>query len=271
MTRIGLFSLLLALLLGGGPALAWDDNWTQARSGDTLLYDKDSKHGNAGTDERPQTFFIPPPRDFWDVDPEELGDYGKKQYTPYALARVTQNISYNGFVLTPGYYLIKPGDYNDGSPRTNLGTQPSTAYLQPPPAASSPGPAQDAGAASPALPPMAEPPPSQPGMRLDPAPAGEAGMQPISDTSPSLPPLQAPAPAPGPDDAKAQEESAYKVFVLKKLGRVIAVIPIHRMEHYNPPRKEKAPRHAVAWVAVENNHPVLKFYYKKRIYSTDFQ
>lgn len=271
--------LLLILMLGAPDALAWDGRWTQAVSGGDALYDAGNKQTDAGTDERPQTYFIPPPRDHWDVDPEELDDYGRKHYTPYALTRITQHINYNGLILGPGYYLIKPGDHNDGSQRVNLHNQPATAYLQAPTAATVVVPQQAPAAGSGmSLPPLEDPaapaqktPGDQPTLRLSPAPTGaEAGMHPIANTGQQA--SGAPAsPASPPPANDPQEESPYKVFVIKKLGKVVAVIPIHRMEHFNPPRKTKVPKHAVAWVEMENNHPVLKFYYKKRVYSTDFQ
>ncbi len=218
-------SLCASILLSASTAWAWDMRWTNAVSGNgDVLYDAGSSHGTAGTDEPPQTFHAPPPRDFADVDPEELDDYfdrRNKDYVPYALARVERNIVYNGQLMLPkGYYLIKAGDDMDGSPRVD-------ARLWNAPQVS-------AAASVQSLPPAAS--------------TSTVGQNPQNAKAPS-----------------------YRVFVIKRLGKVVAVVPIHRVEAYKPPQKEKLPRQALAWVEMENRHPVLKFYYKKRIYSTDFQ
>ena len=338
---------LAAAFALASPAFAWDGVWTQGVSGNEYgLYDAGVKQTDAGTPVRPQTFFIPPPRDYWDVDPEELSDYGKKRYSPYALARINQDIRYNGLLIPKGYYEIKPGDANAGSPRINLGTQSATSYLRAPQPAAT-------GAMSTQDPAMAKPMPVNPGQpipaksgtgRLPSEDAGvlrlspmEKGMKPISDTpidmqpsgmtdngfmpalrqspppnavmvpnqslapiegftpvlpqglTPGPPPvegLQAVNPAPigdplpespqktkavAPVEPEEPEVPRYNVFVLKKLGKVVAVIPINRMETYKPERKEHIPKQALAWVEMENNHPVLKFYFKKRIYSSDCQ
>src|SRR3712207_5109025 len=97
MPKFSLMIPLLVLALTAPESLAWDGNWTQAESGrGGVIYDPGTTQGNAGTDERPQRFFIPPPRDWAHVDPEEPDDYKRKDYTPYALARITQTVQYQG-------------------------------------------------------------------------------------------------------------------------------------------------------------------------------
>lgn len=208
--------ILLSLLLAGMtlPGWAWDDSWTQGRSGrGDAIYDPWDSTGNSGQKERPQTFFIPPTPDYVDVDPQELSDYKKKDYSPYALARITQNLVYRGMVIPKGYYLIQPGNAGSGSPRVKM-------------------------QATQQLPSMAQ----------------TANGQASSPTEPTDP-----------------KNPVYQVFVLKRLGKVVAVIPIHRSESYQPAGKTKPPKQALAWLDTESNHPVLKFYYKKQIYTADFE
>src|SRR5690242_16117103 len=92
-----LISALLTSSLGFVRAWAWDGNWTQAESGrGDVIYDPDSTQGMGSVKDRPQKYFIPPPRDWADVDAEEGHDYKHKDYAPYALARINQGISYEG-------------------------------------------------------------------------------------------------------------------------------------------------------------------------------
>jgi len=234
MRGMSLILMLVCLsgLMPGPRAFAWDGDWTQGRSGEgTAPYDKGGSQGDAGTPERPQTFFTPPTREFVDVDPEELKDYGRKEVSPYALARIQQTIRYQGLTIPKGYYLIKPGDERDGSPKINLNTMAAQSGSLAPLAASG----QTAGAAA--------------------GQSSTAGAGPASS----------------PGSTVGGGKSAHRVFVIKQLGKVVAVVPIHRMERYNPKRKENIPRTALAWVEIEDRHPVLKFYYRHRVYSTDFQ
>ncbi|WP_303673267.1 hypothetical protein [Vampirovibrio chlorellavorus] len=212
-----LVGLVLTSLLTVTVGWAWDGDWTQGRSGygNDIFEDTGRSDGQAGTDP-PQKFWKADPRDHANVDPEELHDYFDKRknrdYVPYALARVEQALRYQNFILPKGYYLIKPGDANDGSPLVTMGS------LQTPTENSSA--------------------PSQPG-----------------DRPASL----------------SKRVAFYQSFVIIRQGKVLGVVPVHRMTPYKPPRDAKIPRRALAWVAWENRRPVLKFYYKKWLYETDFQ
>ncbi len=217
----GLFAaLVLGVLLPPTGGWAWDGDWTQGRSGygNDIFEDTGRSDGQAGTDP-PQKFWKADPRDHANVDPEELHDYFDKRknrdYVPYALARVEQALRYQNFILPKGYYLIKPGDANEGSPLVTISSLQT-------PVENSSAPAQ----------------PVQPGNR----------------------------PA-----SLSKRVAFYQSFVIIRQGKVLGVVPVHRMTPYKPPREVKAPRQALAWVAWENRRPVLKFYYKKWLYETDFQ
>jgi len=255
--RLLITDLITGLIIGIGLCplgWAWDGDWTHAHSGKVGLFDDPgSSDGKSGTDP-PQKYYKANPRDFVDVDPEELDDYFnryKKEYSPYALARITQNIRYNNVFIPKGYYLIKPGDINDGSPRISLkNVEPPTELVAP-----------------------------------NAVPIGRlAATQPVMDEIPAvdtetLPPMppsaypETPSPPspPATGNTLKSGEPVYQVFVIKKLGKVVAVVPINRMEIYKPKRKEHVPKHALAWLEQENRRPVLKFYYRKRLYSTEFQ
>jgi hypothetical protein len=270
--RVPVLGLILSSwMLCSQLVMAWDGNWTEAPSGD-LWKQPEGTDGVGHSDERPETFFIPTRPDFKDVDPEELSDYFhryRKEYTPYALARIQQTLHYQNLVLPKGYYLIKPGDETDGSPQVTLKTN--------------------------TLPPLqAEPmamPPENPmvGSRFEYVGQVQSATRPselIRQAKAAMPPaapsnitlsasktqkVVGPSAKPVSGSTAGSSEKIYQVFVIKKLGRVVAVVPIHRMENYRPKRKDKIPHQALAWVEEENRHPVLKFYYRKRIYSTDFQ
>ena len=112
--------LLLLLCLPHQNAHAWDDRWTDAKSGWWAAPDAngDKNNSDTGASPRPQHFVIPPAPLFSDVDPDELDDNHHKNYTPYALARITQRFNINGHWFPKGYYEIKPGFMGDGSPNT---------------------------------------------------------------------------------------------------------------------------------------------------------
>lgn len=210
-------ALLLGVLLTTTWGWAWDGNWTQGRSGygNDIFEDTGRSDGQAGTDP-PQKFWKADPRDYANVDPEELHDYFDKRknrdYVPYALARVEQALHYQNFTLPKGYYLIKPGDANEGSPLVSIGN------LQ----------------------------------------------TPAENNSTSAQPGNRPS-------SLSKRVAFYQSFVIIRQGKVLGVVPVHRMSPYKPPKEVKAPRQALAWVAWENRRPVLKFYYKKWLYETDFQ
>ena len=261
MRQLCVLGVMILLVAISASALAWDGDWTQASSGRVGLFDDpDSTQGKAGTDP-PQKYYTPNPRDYIDVDPAELGDYFnryKKEYSPYALARITQNIHYNNVSIPKGYYLIKPGDANDGSPKVSLKTiEPPVTFnendLNAPPDA----------AVEPALPPLEG---EYPAVDNEAVYSRKARAAAPESASP-----QGTRPAPQGRPNIKSDEPVYRVFVIKRSGKVIGVVPINRMEVYRPKWKEHAPRQALAWMEMENRHPVLKFYYRKRIYSTDFQ
>jgi hypothetical protein len=246
-----MLGVLAGLWLPFSVGWAWDGDWTQARSGrGDIFNDPDSSQGKAGTDP-PQKFLTPNPRDFVDVDPDELQDYfhhHNKDYAPYALARITQDMHYNNLLVPKGYYLIKPGGAHAGSPRITLASLNATAAAGSVPTQSP----------EESLPPMPVMGPTTPA----------TWNQSAAQTSGLPMPL---VPAAQPSPTMNQNAPVYQVFVLKRQGKVMGVVPINRMEDYTPPRGQKLPKQALAWIEMENQHPVLKFYYKKRLYCTDFQ
>lgn len=99
----------------------WDDTYTHAKSGvEGDPIDPGNSDGKSGVKNPPWTFFIPPPRYYENVDPEQISDNKKKDYSPYALALFPQNFTYRGRAISKGYYLVKLGDEDGGSPKTNL-------------------------------------------------------------------------------------------------------------------------------------------------------
>ncbi len=229
---------------------AWDGNWTNASSGRGFIFDDPGDStGQAGTDP-PQKFWIPNRRDHADVDPEELHDYfdrSNKDYAPYALARVTQTIHYNNLTIPKGYYLIKPGEETDGSPKVNLNTLEPYASQKAPISRE----IDEEDDSVETLPPYTTQSEHLPGA--------------VSVNTTSVPRL-----ASRPPELK-DNVRFYQTLVILKQGRVMGVVPVHRMEQYRPEKKEKPPRRALAWVAWEEQRPVLKFYYKKWVYTTQFQ
>ncbi|WP_373532127.1 hypothetical protein [Vampirovibrio sp.] len=229
---------------------AWDGKWTKAKSGNAedLFDDPGRSQGKAGTDP-PQKFWMAGPRDYVDVDPEELSDYfdrKNKDYTPYALVRVEQTLHYQNLHLPKGYYLIKPGDGMDGSIKANIETLDDYGPKPPqavPPVTTSP------------LPPLET--------------EVETEIENTENPPAALPPTSLPT------RSRPQGLSArvpvYQTLVIIRQGRVVGVVPVHRMSTYRPTQKQKIPRHALAWVEWEERRPILKFYDKKWVYETEFQ
>lgn len=63
-----------------------------------------------------------------------------------------------------------------------------------------------------------------------------------------------------------------EMFVIKKLGKVVAVIPIYKVEPYVKDKKEKLPKEAIGWVeGLGQSQPQLKIYHKKMVYIADLQ
>jgi hypothetical protein len=133
--RFTCLSLFLVLLCQGNGAYGWDGDWTDGKSGQDYIYDKDNSTGKAGSDP-PQTFLTPSDRDYLNVDGKELDDYfkqRKKDYTPYAVLRLHQAIRYEGIIIKPGYYQVKIGGWSEGSPSKTLQTPPPQPELSLPP------------------------------------------------------------------------------------------------------------------------------------------
>lgn len=113
-----------------GPALAWDGRGTQAPSGTYPLPEPTTKRQNldtdSGTETKPQSWYNKlPERDYVNLDPQELDDYAHRDYSPYALARFTQDLRWQGRTYPQGYYHVKIGLWGAGS----LGTLPLTNQL----------------------------------------------------------------------------------------------------------------------------------------------
>lgn len=230
--KIALCLLLLCLM---PLAQAWDGDWTDGRSGQDYIYDSENSTGKAGSDP-PQTFLTPPTRDYLNVDPKELDDYfshRKKDYSPYALLRLTQTLYYGDTSISPGYYQVKIGLWGEGSPTHNLPVPP--AVLKPPVTASAPRvPVEQSESTH--------------------LPSNREKAKPTAQLKPISP----------------KKLPRQRVFIFKKLGNVVAVVPIHEVTIYKPTRKKKAPRHSLAWLEVENRQPVLKYYGKPWLFSTVF-
>jgi hypothetical protein len=62
-----------------------------------------------------------------------------------------------------------------------------------------------------------------------------------------------------------------RVLIFKKLGRVVAVVPIHRVQRYIPKDNGKIPPHPLIWLDHEDHRPVMKLYDRHLLFSTDFQ
>ena len=203
MSTLRLFATwsLMTAMLALGTAHAWDGEWTRAKSGEYPAYDPGDKTGNAGTDERPQTFYIPPAREFDNVDPEELYR-SVSDYSPHAMAQFTRNVSVGGKPLNKGYYLVRLGQANDGSPRTNQGAFVPVSYEE------------------------------------------------------------------RKERKKADKDAGFDLFVIYRVGTVAAVCPIQERQAYVKQKGDKLPKNPVAWIELENDQPVLKFYYKKTIYTS---
>jgi hypothetical protein len=264
MAGVRLFALMAGLLLCP-QVLGWDGDWTDARSGRTGLFENPgSTDGSAGTDP-PQKYYTAAPRDYIEVDPEELDDYfhrRNKNYAPYALARITQDLHYNQLTVRKGYYLIKPGDPQDGSPRVKLGNLngPPLPNIGLIPVANAPDRKQ----------PQVLNAPRSNSPQLTPAvlTSDPAALPPLTG-QPSAGSSSAEAPSSG--TSSKEKPSPYQVLVIKQQGKVVMVVPIHRRQMYIPARKDKIPNRALAWIEEEDRHPVLKFYFHHWIYSTDFQ
>jgi hypothetical protein len=226
----------------------WDNGYTNAKSGvEGDLKDAGNSDGKSGLKPPSQWFFIPPERYFENVDPNEIDENRKKSYTPYALAMISQNVNYHGIVLSKGYYQVKLGTGAEGSPKTNL-----QALSDKPPKAQETGNFNPAG-----LPQYA--PPSNPNVEtlapLSPLPSPE-------NTAPTNIPTEPLVSIP---DASPTGQ----ILIFKKLGNVVAVLPVERIEPYKRAKGEKKAKMPLARVTFEQNKPVLKLLYKDKLYMTD--
>lgn len=81
-------------------------------------------------------------------------------------------------------------------------------------------------------------------------------------------PQLAPPDAPPPEEAPAPPPEPTQTFILKKLGNVVAVLPVEKVEPYKRPKGEKKSKQPLAKVFLENQVPVLKLLYKDKLYTT---
>lgn len=191
--------LLLAFMLQSlcSPVLAWDDRYTQAKSGDWPGYhETEKKWTDSGSSPKPFRMERPAPPQFADVDLDENMDNKGKDYSPYAALRLLQDVKLKDAALTKGYYLLKAGHFGDGS--------------------------------------------------LNSRQAQNIQYGGLSD--------------------KDKKKLPYQLFILKRQGKVITVVPIERIEPYPRQKKEKYPKKPLAWIEGEGDQRTLKFYYKKRLY-----
>jgi hypothetical protein len=187
----------------------WDNNLTQGRSGvEGDLGDEKNSDWKSGLKTPNTWFFIPPKRQFADVDLDEVGAEKAYRYATDPVVLLNQTVRVQGRWIPKGYYQVKLGDANDGSLNVQLA---STAQ---------------------AMPQMIQP--VQAGGRNQPLP----------------------------------QPPAFSTFVFKKLGKVVAVVPISTVAPFTPPKKEKRKyKQPVAMVELENQVPVLKIYYKQMVYA----
>ncbi len=109
--------VILCLLIIGNPVFAWDGDWTEGQSGvEPNLYDEGNSDTKSGLDGKYEFFYIPPVPQWEQVDWEELQDNRKGNKSPYVILQIPQPVKFRGQWLTKGYYLVKIGDSNDGSP-----------------------------------------------------------------------------------------------------------------------------------------------------------
>ncbi|MBX2859830.1 MAG: hypothetical protein KTR14_01250 [Vampirovibrio sp.] len=67
---------------------------------------------------------------------------------------------------------------------------------------------------------------------------------------------------------EVEEQAPYQTFVIKKLGKVVGVLPIQRVRNYTPPNGEKPPKTPVATIMDERGQPTLYVTYKRKTYIT---
>jgi hypothetical protein len=260
---------------------AWDGDWTTGVSGDDALfyYDEESKEGKTGTDP-PQKYFQPVPRDFADVDPDELIDYFErfnKHYAPHALLRVTRPLHYNtsSQSLQVGYYLIKPGAWGAGSQNMHLSlSKPGQQPTPPNPVQNNQSQAKTGDRIYSIKPEDEIPLDKQPLFNQQPFARGNPEL--LNNPAYNPPPVPSFAiPSPSStlqESIRQKEKPPLNVFVVFYNGKVVAVYPIEKMLPYTPARKDKVPsKRPFAWIEMENRQPVLKYYYQKQLYSTVFQ
>lgn len=75
-----------------------------------------------------------------------------------------------------------------------------------------------------------------------------------------------------PDPRSEKHAKMPRVFIFKKMGRVVAVIPIHRVQRYVPADNGKIPPHPLIWLdSTTERRPILKFYDRNYLFSSDFE
>lgn len=101
----------------------WNGEWTDATDGYHYSHpDPGSSEGKSGNkpQDKPQHYWIPDPRQWADIDPQQLKDYQGYHYSPYAQLQVWQPLIYGPWKLEKGYYQIRLGQRTDGSSATRL-------------------------------------------------------------------------------------------------------------------------------------------------------
>jgi hypothetical protein len=195
----------------------WDGQFTDASSGYHYAWpDAGSSEGKSGNrpKDNPQHYWIPKPRQWEDTDPEEISDRRSKGpfshvYTPYALVRFERDLLYREWKFTKGYYQIKLGNYNDGSPKTKLYPEDESASM--------------AG--------LQTPPPTQ---------GATLGNRLLKGVKTAGKLLDGKAPVPDPPDvfeSEKQRLASTETLVIKQLGKVVAVLPVLKQTPYGGKRK----------------------------------
>jgi hypothetical protein len=175
----------------------WDDSGTNSKSGvEGNMMDEGKSEGTSGVSkeeaEKIRHFYIPPVRQWENVDPLELLENKHYDYSPYANVQFSRALKIGDKTLEVGYYQVKIGNLDSGSPVHRLNTPATQPIVY--------GPPDDKTMATPiAVPSYPLPDPPKPFWQQ------------------LLPSFSAKPPLPTPGNT---------VMVIKKLGNVLAVLPV---------------------------------------------
>ncbi|MEB3287696.1 MAG: hypothetical protein VKJ04_09350 [Vampirovibrionales bacterium] len=247
-----LFVIMLGMIIIS-PAFAWEGRWTNASTGLYPLPDTEDPYNDSHTEsgipikDRIEHFYLPPNPQFEDVDPNELSDNEGRNYSPYALLRLSRDILMYGQMLPKGYYQVKIGTWRDGSPKQKEILRQAGVEepdVQP-------------GVISQVANIQAEPPPySEPGSLSTDMTQQDGQAKPVDPDK--IARLQ----------KKQAKRPAYTSLIFKKNGKVFLMLPIEERQLVILPWKKsrKLPKTPMAWVEADPNRPdspvLLHYYYR---------